>query len=335
MTQHPTQYDHRRGPAPTDLPHLIAPTPADPTEGQLPRRAFVEQVMGLPMSLHIRGAHAHSPAVGAAVDTMLSRLRADDAEFSTYKPDSAVSRIRRGELAVRDASPRLQEVVRLCDLAAQRTDGAFRAWLPGTGHILFDPTGLVKGWAVQEAFERLKHDLQSFGSHDALMSAGGDVVVACTRTDTPDWVVAVEDPTDTTQLIAQIRLRAGAVATSGTAARGAHILNPRTGAPATGLLSATVVGPGLMWADVYATALLAAGGPGLWWDSISHDHHGLIVSADGTANHLPLPLHRSTRPAGTELGESRAVPFTRPDPRNTRCGPRHTTIRDATGPEDR
>lgn len=266
------------------LPRFVGAPLADlsPVDVTLPRAAFVHQVMGLPMSLHVRGPEARSTAVRTIIDAMFARLREDDAEFSTYRDDSPVSRIRRGELEIRDASPRVREVAALCEEAARRTDGAFSAWLPAGGRSLFDPTGLVKGWAVREAYDRLVVDLETMGAHDTLMSAGGDVVVTCPRTDTADWLVGVEDPTDRSRLVTEIPLRRGAVATSGVAARGAHVIDPRTGEAARGLLAATVVGPDLMWADVYATAVLADGGVVPWFDEVRHDHAALVVDLDGT-----------------------------------------------------
>lgn len=249
---------------PTALPDLSGPAYA----AEQPRRAFVEQVMGLPVSVHVRGPLARGPEVEAAVAALFAALHADDATFSTWKPESPVSLIRRGELHLDDAGPRVAEVAALCEEAATRTRGAFSAWLPGPdGAPTFDPTGLVKGWAVQQAYDALVERLAGLGEggHDVLVSAGGDIVVGCARTDTPDWMVGIEDPRDRSQVLLTVPLRRGAVATSGTAARGQHIVDPRTGMPPTGLLSATVVGPSLTWADVYATAAFVQGGDAATW----------------------------------------------------------------------
>jgi thiamine biosynthesis lipoprotein len=268
-----------------------------------PRRAFVEQVMGLPMSLHVRGPFAAGPAVAQAVRDLFADLRADDVTFSTWKPDSPVSRIRRGDLTVEDAGPRVAQVARLCEEAAERTDGAFSAWLPGpspaeraAGTVAdddatprFDPTGLVKGWAAEQAFERLLERLAALGPHDALLSAGGDVVVACARTDTPDWTVAVEDPRDRTRVLLTVPLRRGAVATSGTAARGAHLVDPATGAASTGLLSATLIGPSLTWADVYATAAFVRGADPVAWAAAPAGHVAILVDRAGDVRTVKGP----------------------------------------------
>lgn len=123
--------------------------------------------------------------------------------------------------------------------------------------------------------------LARLGEHDVLVNAGGDIAVHCERTDTPDWSIAVEDPRDRTRVIQRIPLRRGAVATSGTAARGRHITDPATGAPVMHLLSATVVGPSLAWADVYATAAFVLGRSGLGWLATRRDHAGILVGLDG------------------------------------------------------
>ena len=248
----------------------------------LPRRAFVAQIMGLPISVHVRGPHAGGEAVEHAVERAFGELRADDAMFSTWKPDSPVSRIRDGRDTLGAAHPRIRRVAALCELAGQRTGGAFSAWLPdSSGTLRFDPTGLVKGWAVEQALEGLVGRLAALGEHDVLVNAGGDIAVHCERTDTPDWTIAVEDPRDRSRVIQRFGMRRGAVATSGSAARGRHITDPSTGAPAAHLLAATVVGPSLTWADVYATAAFVLGRGGLGWLATRRHHAGILVDHDG------------------------------------------------------
>jgi FAD:protein FMN transferase len=264
--------------SPTALPALGGATPFV----EQPRQAFVEQIMGLPISVHVRGPKARAHHVARAIADLFTALRADDERFSTWKPHSPISRIRRGELCLDDAGPRVREVAGLCEEAARRTGGSFSAWLPGPdGGAAFDPTGLVKGWAAQQAFDTVLERLAGLGPHDALLSAGGDVVVACARTDTPDWRIGIEDPRERSRTLLTIPLRCGAVATSGTAARGTHILDPVTGLPPSGLLSATVIGPSLTWADVYATAAFVRGQDAASWIVTMQDHAALLVESDG------------------------------------------------------
>ncbi|WP_230686380.1 FAD:protein FMN transferase [Catellatospora vulcania] len=239
-----------------------------------PRRAWVEQVMGMPVSLHLRGPGLDSAPVRRGVEAVFALLRETDAVFSTYRVDSDVSRINRGELAVADAHPWVGEVAALCDEARERTGGWFDARLPGPGGgRWWDPSGLVKGWAAERAAGLLS-------GWDRCLNAGGDVVVAAAGH--PPWRVGVEDPLRPSALAHVITLVSGAVATSGTARRGAHIVDPYRGSPTAEVAGVTVVGPSLRWADVYATAAAAKGVTGL--DLLrGTGYEGLLVDRDGAA----------------------------------------------------
>jgi thiamine biosynthesis lipoprotein len=91
----------------------------------------------------------------------------------------------------------------------------------------------------------------------------------------------VEDPDRPDRLIVAVDVAGGAVATSGSAHRGTHIVNPFTGSPATGLSAVTVVGPSLTWADVYATAAVARGPEAVVWLDGLAGYEALLVAADG------------------------------------------------------
>ena len=147
-------------------------------EKSLPRRAFVASIMTLPISVHVRGPLAGSSAVAALVGELYDAVQADEQMFSIWKPDSPVSRIRDGRDLLRDAHPRVRRVAALCELAGHRTGGSFSGWLPTPdGRLLFQPTGLVKGWSVEQAFSAFLGRLERLGPHDALVNAGGDIAV--------------------------------------------------------------------------------------------------------------------------------------------------------------
>jgi thiamine biosynthesis lipoprotein len=241
------------------------------------RAAYVEQVMGMPISVHVRGADAEGAPARAAVAAVFAELRAVDARFSTYRSDSEIARIGAGTLAPAEAAAEVREVVALCDEAYRRTGGAFDAWLRGDdGRPRFDPTGLVKGWAV----ERASRHLAAIADHDFCLNAAGDVIVRCAE-DAPAWRVGVEDPVIADMLAAIVELRDGAVATSGTAARGAHIVDPASGEPARALRSVTVAGPSLTWADVYATAAFVRGADAVAFLESVEGYEGLVIDAAG------------------------------------------------------
>lgn len=174
-------------------------------------------------------------------------------------------------------SPELREVLDLCEQARVLTDGLFDAEVRRPdGTWTLDPSGLVKGWAV----ERATGVLRSLDATDWLVNAGGDLVGRAAHG--PAWRVAVEDPADRSRLLCVLPLRCGAVATSGTAARGRHLTDPRTGrAAGDALRSATVVGPSLTWSDVLATAAFVEGPAALQRVAAVAGHDALLVLPDG------------------------------------------------------
>ena len=212
--------------------------------------------MGLPVSIHLRGPDVRGPEAERAVAAAYAELVRLDELFSTYRPDSPISRQRRGEAV--DVDPLLAAVAALCGEAAERTGGAFTAWLPDAdGVVRYDPTGLVKGWAV----DRASVELTGLPATAWAVNAGGDVLVgrhahvAPVGEDAAAWRIGVEDPEDRSRMVAVVPLTRGAVATSGPAARGAHLYDPRVGRMVDRTGSRTVVADSLLWADVWATAL--------------------------------------------------------------------------------
>ena len=206
--------------------------------------------MGLPISVLARGPGAREDDADDAVAAVFTELRAVDAMFSPYRDDSEVSRIARGELALEDSDPLVQHVARRCDAMRELTGGLFDATRPDGR---WDPSGLVKGWAV----ERAARHLVAVEPLDWCLNAGGDVVVSCPSGE--PFRVGIQDPQDGSRIAAVVESTGDAVATSGTAARGAHLYDPRTGNAADQLASLTVVGPSLETADVLATAAFVAG----------------------------------------------------------------------------
>ncbi len=242
----------------------------------------VEHVMGMPISLALRGRHAADDAADAAWTAVLASLRDADAVFSTYRYDSVVSAIRRGELAVDDAPDEVHEVLAIGTRAERATDGAFSVWRRGAdGEPELDPSGVVKGWAA----ERAAAALRALDHTDFCLSAGGDVV--CRATDGEPWRVGIEDPHDPGRVLAVVPVRDGAVATSGTAHRGAHLVDARTGAAPDVVAQVTVVARSLTAADVDATAAYALGPRAAEWLGRRVGRTGLVVWDDGTTTTVP------------------------------------------------
>jgi thiamine biosynthesis lipoprotein len=225
-----------------------------------------------------------SAAVDLAIDTFLDDLRAIEQVFSPWLPDSEISRIGDGRLDEREASPDVRFVLSVCDHLAAVSGGAFDARRHRADGRL-DPSGFVKGWAVEEAVRRL----DDAGLRDYAVNAGGDILV---RGDAASgsgrgWRVGVRDPEDASLVVRVLRLRGLAVATSGLYERGPHIRDPRlersatrARRPAPALASLTVVGPGLGWADAYATAGFVMGERALAWIETRAGYGGLAVTTD-------------------------------------------------------
>ncbi|MBN9170629.1 MAG: FAD:protein FMN transferase [Microbacterium sp.] len=241
------------------------------------RRAWVEHLMGTAASIHVVGAacdSAEAPAAGAAC---FAELREVERVFSPFRDDSDVSRIRRGELAIDAAGPWVGEVARACEEAALATRGMFSAHWRGW----FDPTGYVKGWAVERASaHHLAPLLEVPGIVAVGIGVGGDMRLRTAPGSEWTWHVGIADPDHPGEVLATVDVRDGAVATSGTAERGAHIVDPRIGVPASGVRSATVIAPDLTAADVWATAAVVAGRD-LSWISGAPVTSGLLVTGDG------------------------------------------------------
>ena len=202
----------------------------------MPRRSWVEQVMGMPISVLARGPGATGETAALVVATVFAQLVAVDALFSPYRQDSAVTSINRGETTPADWPPEVADVAERCDRARASTGGLFDARRPDGS---WDPSGLVKGWAVERAARLLVTD-----DVDWCLNAGGDVVVRAPSGQA--FTVGIQDPRDATRVAVAVPLCSGGVATSGTAARGSHVYDPRTGqAVATTWLSVSVLGPSL------------------------------------------------------------------------------------------
>lgn len=255
-------------------------------------RTAVEHVMGTAVSL--AAPDDTDPALFAeAADAAFAHLRRIDEIFSTYKPDSPVSRIRDGRLPLTalPAHPDgdlIREVLALCAQLHRDSRGAFDAWNVGDPPA-FDPSGAVKGWAAEHA-ARL---LAAHGLTRHALGAGGDVRVSggtgpAAGPPAP-WRVGVTDPHRHGRTLLVVERVDGAVATSGTAERGLHVYDPRTHRPATALAQVTVTGPDLALADGYATAALA-----LAADTGAHDAYAWLADLADRTGYQSLTVDPDT-----------------------------------------
>ncbi len=238
----------------------------------------VELVMGMAVSIDVR------PPVGTheALANVVAWLHHVDETFSTYKDHSEISRFGRGELAITDLSAETEDILLRCVELTEITNGSFDAFaVPAPNGTRLDPSGYVKGWAI----ERAAHLLEAAGAENLCINAGGDIALRGTAARGQQWRVGIRHPYQAHHQATVLDLTGPiAVATSATYERGAHIIDPRTGQPTTSLASATVIGPDLGIADAYATAVFVLGREGLDWIEQRNGYEAYIITHDDTTS---------------------------------------------------
>lgn len=243
------------------------------------RQVLVEPVMGTTLSIDVRPPLVDPRAIAAA----LEGFHAADRQFSLYRADSEASAIADGMLAVDDASVDARRVAALADEVCRRTGGAFDA-RRHRADGRYDPTGIVKGWAVDEAVARLR----LAGARNVQVIAGGDLFASGEPAPGRPWRIGIRHPRNPIAVAAELAVTDLAVATSGLYERGDHIRDPRTGDVPGAFLSVTVVGPTLALADAYATAVFAMGEGGLEWLARQPGFGGLAITTDDRVVWTPL-----------------------------------------------
>lgn len=220
------------------------------------------------LSVHPPGVHEDD------VEDVMSWLHWVDTTFSTYRPDSQISRLGRGDISLQECAPEVREVLTLCEQWRQATNGYFSAYPAGP----LDPSGAVKGWAIEQASDRLR----AAGSTNHCVNGGGDVQCAGNSAQHRPWRIGITNPLVANSLATVVTGRDIAVATSGTAERGDHIVDPHTRRAPSGLASITLVGRHLTEVDAYATAAFAMGARAREWLEQMPDVHAFAVSVDGS-----------------------------------------------------
>jgi thiamine biosynthesis lipoprotein len=229
--------------------------------------------MGMPVVVDVRDR-----VDGAVLDGVFAWLVEVDERFSPYRDGSEVSRIRRGELALGDAHPDVRWIYARCEELRRVTDGYFDPAVVGG-----DPSGLVKGWAVDRAGALL----DGAGLRNWALYAGGDILLRGAGLPEAAWRVGIQHPRHPDRVARTLTANDLAVATSGAYARGDHVLDPHTGEPPAGVLSVTITGPDLTVADAYATAAFAMGARGPEWTRGLDGYEALSILADETILRTP------------------------------------------------
>lgn len=208
-------------------------------------------LMGIPITVEI----VDEMATEADFSAIYDYFKQVDERFSTYKKTSEISRVNDG-LSKRQWSEEMKTVLELCEQTKRETRGYFDIMHEGRR----DPSGLVKGWAIRGAADKLaERGLQNY-----YIDAGGDIQVSGSNTEGKPWRVGIRNPFNREEVIKTVAVSTEGVATSGTYIRGQHIYNPRSsGQEVSDIVSITVIGPNIYDADRFATAAYAMGRRGI------------------------------------------------------------------------
>jgi thiamine biosynthesis lipoprotein len=230
-------------------------------------------IMGMPVTLEV----VDKTATETLFNEVFAYFEYIDEKFSTYKDQSEISRINRGELMVENASDDMKTILALADQTRSETDGYFDIHHNG----ICDPSGIVKGWAIFQAAEILRE--KGFANYN--VDAGGDIQLAGTNSQGGKWRIGIRNPFNTDEIVKVLSVTDCGVATSGTYVRGQHIYNPKDEArqPVTDIMSITVIGPDVYEADRFATAAFAMGRHGIFLIESLAGFEGYMIDSDQRA----------------------------------------------------
>ncbi len=230
-----------------------------------------ELIMGMPIVVEVAEKTGQEP-----IDDVLTYFRSVDEKFSPFKPDSEVSQLNSGDIGPENMSADLKTVLELAEQTKRDTNGYFDIQ-KSDGRT--DPSGLVKGWAIQNAAKILKQA----GLKNFYIEAGGDVEISGTN-ENQSWVVGIKNPFNHSEIVKVLYLTNQGIATSGTYEKGQHIYNPHLPNQSIhDIVSLTVIGPNVYEADRYATAAFAMGRAGIQFIESLPGFEGYMIDSQGFA----------------------------------------------------
>jgi FAD:protein FMN transferase len=238
-----------------------------------------EWIMGMPITVFIADQFRTEKTKGLAIKKVFDYFNYVDKTFSTYKKESEISKINRNEIKESNYSKDMKMVLALSEKTRLETNGYFNIVTPEN---LYDPSGLVKGWSINNAI----NILSKLGYKNFYIDAGGDIETRGKNEKGEAWSVGIRHPfsSDKSQIVKTVFITDSGLATSGTYIRGQHIYNPHAGRiPLLDIVSLTVIGPNVYEADRFATAAFAMGNKGINFIEKMGGFEGYSIDADGIA----------------------------------------------------
>ena len=231
-------------------------------------------LMGMPITVEVVDGKNATDAVNKTFDY----FKYVDEKFSPFKKNSDIAKINRGELKDSDYTPDLKEVFILAEKTKEETSGYFDI-IDNNGK--FNPSGVVKGWAIYNAAELLK----KLGFVNFCVEAGGDIQVSGKNDQENVWKIGIKNPFNKKEIIKVVYLGENqGIATSGTYIRGQHIYNPKNRKEKLEeIVSISVVGPNIYEADRFATAAFAMQKEGINFMEKLQGFEGYMIDRNGIA----------------------------------------------------
>jgi thiamine biosynthesis lipoprotein len=219
----------------------------------------VEHVMGTAVSIDVR-----DPIDPATIEPVLATVAADlqwvDRTFSTFRSDSEICRLGRGELTLDECDPAVREVLGRCEELREESQGAFDH-RPTGRRVAIDPAGYVKGWSI----DRVALTMTMAGLRHFSVNAGGDVLVHGGIEPGRPWRIGIRHPDHTHRSMLVLEADDLSVATSATYERGQHLWSPGGSSVAPPFRSVSVAGAALGECDAAAKVIWSLGPAGVAW----------------------------------------------------------------------
>lgn len=206
----------------------------------------------------------------AIFDEIFNYFKYIDKKFSIFKKNSEISKINNRRITINQCSNDMKIIFKLAEKTKKETSGYFDIYHEGK----YDPSGIVKGWAIFNAAKILKKK----GFKNFYVDAGGDV-----QAEGKIWRIGIKNPFNQSEIIKVVKIKNQGIATSGNYLRGDHIYNPKNNKKIKGIVSLTVIGPNVYEADRFATAVFAMGKEGIYFLERQKNLEGYMIDKEGIA----------------------------------------------------